>query len=233
MKFMSFLQAREGDLEGMREWFFESHVPDVLDAAPRLRRWQVRLAVEPPRAAQVEGRRAPEADLPQFDLLSETWFDSRDDFLHRFGADQERIDREVAAAVGRVAHYRVVEHEAWDHRGGVCPTAIHSVGLVRWRQDVPEKEIRRHWEEHEWNARRVHYGCVAYRRNWVEEALGDSPALSGVADLSFLTEADLERRHFSSARGTEEILTDLGDFVESFRRHFFGEHIYIVGAGRG
>jgi hypothetical protein len=232
MKFMSFLKARDGDLDGLREWFFETHVPDVLDAVPDLRRWEVRLRVAPPPGIPDFMKSGPDTeDLPVFDLLAESWFDSRAAFVDRF-AGRPEIAADLAANTARFADYRVVEHQAWDHRGGVCPTAFHNIGLVRWREGVADGELRLHWEEHEWNARRVHYGAVAYRRDWIEEPLGpDAPTIHGVADLSFLTAEDLAKRHFSSARGTEEIANDLADFVDSFQSLVFGEHVYVVGSG--
>jgi hypothetical protein len=231
---MTFLKAADGEAEAMAQWFFETHVPDVLDAAPGLRRWQVRLKVDPPPAMpDVLRSNDTDPDIPVFDLLAESWFDSRAAFLERFAGRRAEIAADVTAHTAVAADYRVVEYEAWDFRGGATATAFHNLGLVRWREDVPEPEVRLHWEEHESNARRVHYGAVTYRRNWIEEAMTPgAPSFDGVSDLGFLTADDLAHRHFSSSRGGEEIIADIGDFVGGFQALTFGEQINLVGPGR-
>jgi hypothetical protein len=99
--------------------------------------------------------------------------------------------------------------------------SVNFMGLIKWKP-IPAVDARRHWQEHEEIAVRVHAGASHYERNVVEECYGISLGqFDGMTDFGFASVDDLQHRFWSSKQGADEVLTDVADFVESSHRVYF------------
>jgi uncharacterized protein (TIGR02118 family) len=95
-----------------------------------------------------------------------------------------------------------------------CEVAM--VSLMRRRPDLTRNQFAGHWRErHAPLARRRHVGLADYHQYVVFETLTSAtPEIDGVALLGFRTRADFEERFFDSDEGRNEIMEDVGRFMD-------------------
>ena len=109
------------------------------------------------------------------------------------------------------------------------PTAGYKLirGLYLY-DDLPDPAAQRLWQRHEALAVKVHLGLGRYARHWVDERLTPgAPAVRGFSDLHFPDARSLMQRYFDSPRGREEILHDIGHFIQGgLRRIFSQEYVF-------
>ena len=97
-----------------------------------------------------------------------------------------------------------------------------------WSPDLAPAAARRQWAHHARLAIRVHIGMTRYVQHWVDEALTPgAPTIHGLSELYFPSLAEMRDRYFDSERGKAEILHDIGHFIASGSKRFYGQE-YII-----
>ena len=100
-------------------------------------------------------------------------------------------------------------------------------GLV-FHPDLGPAAARRQWAHHAKLAVQVHVGVARYTQHWVEEVLTrDAALIGGFSELLFRSVEAMRDRYFDSPRGQQEILHDIGHFIASGSKRFYGREYLI------
>jgi EthD domain len=104
--------------------------------------------------------------------------------------------------------------------------ASKTIYLVRRREEIDDREAKRRWQEHASLARQHHVGMSRYVQNGVIAALTPgAPVVHGIAELSFPTREDLEKRMYGSVEGRQAIASDAAGLVAEATPLYTSEYI--------
>ncbi len=160
---------------------------------------------------------------PDYDVVAEMWFDDMAAYEGR--ARGSALWADLASRISVENAVSVTPHIVIGPEDPIAaePASLCTVTLLRWREDIPNAEARRHYDEHEGPAKQVHLGAYRYQRHHVEKMLSGRP-MDGVTDFSFLTETDLTERFFPTPEAKQIIVEDIADFLKDAQRMYFSPH---------
>jgi hypothetical protein len=238
-KVISLIACEPGrDRAAFRDRFLHHHAETVLLHCPRIRRYVVNL-VDVKAKVVFRGRTTPphrELDPPPFDVITEMWFDSFDDFrnparLYDTPAGQELVQDELAEMGAKSYHYLISPVVQWDRVPpaplGERTPGVKSMFISRRIEDMHVKEAEKAWREHRIAAEKYHNYATRYVQNGVIAALSpDAPVWHGCAELFYPTLEDLEQRFVGgSVEGEVEIAKDAGRFVADSYPLYTSEYV--------
>ncbi|HSV53068.1 MAG TPA: hypothetical protein VLJ57_13190 [Burkholderiaceae bacterium] len=221
---MTQLVAVDGDRSGLGLWCLDSLAPR-LAAHAGVQGLMVNLAQDNPLPELYPGESLQGDD---FDVIVQSWVSSRAEWLDAL----EPIAGELSKRCARRFDYRVDDFTVKNDETALSrayPTAGYKLmrGLV-FHSDLAPAAARRQWAHHAKLAVRVHVGVARYTQHWVEEVLSPgAPAIGGFSDLHFPSLEAMRDRYFVSSHGKEEILHDIGHFIASGSKRFYGQE-YLV-----
>ncbi|MDM0071550.1 hypothetical protein [Variovorax sp. J31P207] len=226
MQFMCLLRAPEGEGEGLATWYREVYAQQLLAQAPGLERFIVNVPTPVPAELQLYGG-AESARSRPYDVIAQMWFDSRGPFdAATASLEGELCRRSIDRHV-----YRMSETVALNKPellpGNPAPGFKLMRGLF-FHEDMPDAAVQRSWALHQNLAVKVHVGLARYVRHWVDEVITpEAPRIRGMSDLHFPDERSLVERYFDSDRGKEEILHDIGHFIEGGTARMFAKEFLV------
>ncbi|MDM0116086.1 hypothetical protein QTI66_28350 [Variovorax sp. J22R133] len=226
MQFMTLLRASSGQGDALRGWYLEQYANRLLSSAEGLKGYRVNVDTVPPPGLELYGG-AESARAEPYDLIAQMWFDSREAFERATQPLAEELA--VHAPVHHV--YRMSETVVLERpeqlQGNPSPGYKLMRGLFFY-SDMPDSAVKRSWARHQDLAVKVHIGLARYVRHWVDEVLTEgAPGIRGMSDLHFPSADAMINRYFDSPRGRDEILHDIGHFIEGGTSRLFGtEYIY-------
>ncbi len=238
-KVMSLIAADpNSDRAAFRDRFLHQHAQHVLWHCPRIRRYVVDL-VDVDAKVVFRGKTTPphrELHPPPFDVITEMWFDSFDDFkdpnrLYDTPAGRELIQDELAAMGARSYHYLISPVVQWDRNPpaviGQRSPGVKSMFISRRYENLDIKAAEKAWREHRIAAVKYHNYATRYVQNGVIAALTpDAPVWHGCAELFYPTLEDLEQRFVGGTEeGEVEIAKDAARFVEDSYPLFTSEYV--------
>jgi hypothetical protein len=226
------------DRAAFRDRFLHHHAELVLLHCPKIRRYVVDLVDVKAKVVFRGNARPPhrELDPPPFEVITEMWFDSFDDFkdptrLYASPAGEELITDDLAAMGARSYHYLVSPVVQWDKVPPVPPgqrtPGVKSMFISRRLENLDIKAAEKAWREHRIAAEKYHCYATRYVQNGVIASLTqDAPVWHGCAELFYPTLEDLEQRFVGGTiEGEVEIAKDAGRFVADSYPLFTSEHI--------
>ena len=172
--------------------------------------------VEPPPDAATVAQR--------YDAVLECWFEAIEDFT-------PWAQRWLALPEARPAWvYHVAERVQLDSHAGAAidgrSPGIKTIYLVRRGEGLDDREAKRRWQEHAPLARRHHVGMSRYVQNGVIAALTPgAPLVHGIAELSFPTREDLDKRMYGSVEGRRAIAADAAGLVAEATPLYTSEYV--------
>jgi hypothetical protein len=213
------LVAAQGDRHGLGAWCLDSLAPR-LAAGADMQGIVVNLAQDNPLPELYPGESLEGDD---FDVIVQAWAPS----LAAWRVAIAPFDDPLAKRCARRFDYRVsdvtVKHDELELRSGMPSPGFKLMRGLVFHDDLPPAAARRLWRHHGQLAVRVHVGVQRYTQHWVEEALTPgAPAIGGFSDLYFPSLEAMRERYFDSQRGREEILHDIGHFIASGSKRFYG-----------
>ena len=226
-KVMQFIACAAGrDRAQFREHYLRQHAPLMLTHCPRLRRYVVDL-VDVKASIKHRAGRAPlnrEVDPPPFEVVTEMWFDSFDDFkdpARRYdtAAGGQLIGDDLRAMGAQVFDYLISETVQWNRTprpaAGQRTPGVKLLALTRRNENLPNKEVEAMWRRHTIAASKYHAFASSYVQDGVITALtAGAPVVHGLAELFFPTVEDLEERFYGGTiEGEEAIYADAQPFV--------------------
>jgi EthD domain-containing protein len=226
-KVVQFIASQPGaDRAAFREYYLRRHAPLVLEHCPRLLRYVVNLVDVKASIRHRAGIRPMnrELDPPPFEVVTEMWFDSFDDFkdparFYASPASGELLRDDLREMGARVFDYLIAETIQWDRTPrpevGEHTSAVKAIISTRRREDIPNKEVEALWRKHRIVAEKYHCYATTYIQDGVITALTpDAPVIHGIAELFFPTKEDLEERFYGGTiEGEQAIAADAGPFV--------------------
>lgn len=125
---------------------------------------------------------------------------------------------EAVASVDRCDGYLLDEVVHWDRLGdrpaGRASPGIKMIAVVRRRPGLSASEFRRRYLEHAAVAHEHHPGIARYVQNFVTGAItANAPAVDGIAELHFATEADLTKRFYRDDASPKSVAADIARFM--------------------
>ncbi len=238
-KVMSLIACEAGrDRAAFRDRFLNRHAQLVLLHCPRIRRYVVDL-VDVKAKVVFRGTTTPphrELDPPPFDVITEMWFDSFDDFkdparLYATPAGEELIRDDLAEMGARCYHYLVSPVVQWDRVAAVAlgqrTPGVKSMFISRRYENLDVKAAEKAWREHRIAAEKYHCYATRYVQNGVIAAMTpDAPVWHGCAELFYPTLEDLEQRFVGGTEeGEVEIAKDAARFVADSYPLFTSEYV--------
>lgn len=238
-KVMSLFAVEPGrDRAAFRERFLHQHAQHVLWHCPRLRRYVVDL-VNVKAKVVFRGKTTPphrEIDPPPFDVITEMWFDSFDDFkdparLYATPAGGELLRDELAEMGARRYDYLISPVVQWDRNPpaviGQRSPGVKAMFISRRHENLDLKAAEKAWREHRIAAEKYHCYATRYVQNGVIAALTpDAPVWHGCAELYYPTLDDLEQRFVGGTEeGEVEIAKDAARFVADAYPLFTSEYV--------
>jgi len=226
-KVMQFIACEAGrDRAAFREHYLRHHAPLVLLHCPRLRRYVVNL-VDVKASIRHRSGMAPlnrELDPPPFEVVTEMWLDSFDDFkdparFYAAPASGELLRDDLREMGAKVFDYLIVETIQWDRTpkpaAGERTSGVKAIISTRRREEIPNKEVEALWRNHRIVAEKYHCYATTYIQDGVITALTPgAPVVHGCAELFFPTKEDLEERFYGGTiEGERAIAADAGPFV--------------------
>jgi hypothetical protein len=214
------------DRAAFREHYLRTHAPMVMEHCPRLLRYVVNL-VDIKAAIRHRAGIPPlnrELDPPPFEVVTELWFESFDDFKD----PQRRYDSPAAAKLldddlrqmgATVYDYLIAETVQWDRTPrpplGQRTGGVKAIISTRRKLEIPNKEVEALWRHHRIVAEKYHCYATSYIQDGVITALTpDAPVVHGLAELFFPSKEDLEERFYGGTiEGEKAIAADAGPFV--------------------
>jgi hypothetical protein len=224
MEVLTQLVAAGGDRASLSHWCLSTLAPRVAGRVD-VHGLIVNLAQDNPLQALYSGE---PLDGDDFDVIVQTWVPSLAAWCEAF----EPIDGDLANRCSKRFDYRAtdltVKHDDGEsHLGTPAPGYKLMRGLV-FHADLGPPAARRQWVHHAKLALRVHVGVARYVQHWVDEPLTpDAPAIGGFSELYFSSLEAMRDRYFDSQRGKDEILHDLGHFMASGSKRFYGQEYRI------
>jgi hypothetical protein len=226
-KVMQFISCDPGrDRAQFREHYLSHHAPLVLEHCPRVRRYVVNL-VDVKASIRHRSGIAPlnrELEPPPFEVVTEAWFDSFDDFkdpARRYAAPagRELVEDDLRHMGAKVFDYLIAETIQWNRTPkpavGERTPGVKMLGVSRRREEVPNKEVEAMWRRHTIAAAKYHAAATSYIQDGVITALTpDAPVVHGIAELYFPTLEDLEERFYGGTiEGEKAIEADAKPFL--------------------
>jgi len=226
-KVMQFIACQSGaDRAAFREHYLRHHAPLVMLHCPRLRRYVVNL-VDIKASIRHRAGLTPlnrEIDPPPFEVVTELWFDSFDDFKdprRRYAtpAAAELLEDDLRGMGAMVYDYLIAETIQWDRTprpaAGERTDGVKAIIFTRRKEDVPNKEVEALWRKHRIVAEKYHCYATTYIQDGVIAPLTrGAPVVHGLAELFFPTKEDLEERFYGGTiEGEKAIAADAGPFV--------------------
>jgi EthD domain len=226
-KVMQFIACEPGrDRAAFREHYLRAHAPLVMLHCPRLRRYVVDL-VDVKASIRHRSGMAPlnrELDPPPFEVATEMWFDSFDDFkdqARRYSspASRELLNDDLQAMGARVNDYLIAETTQWNRTPrpavGERTPGVKMLGFSRRRENLANKDVEAMWRNHSIAAAKYHAAATSYLQDGVIAALTPgAPVVHGIAELFFPTVEDLEERFYGgTVEGEKAIEADAGPFL--------------------
>jgi hypothetical protein len=188
----------------------------MLDRIRGIERNVVNVGCDPPQGLDLDGD--DEASDPSHEAILE------------IGADAVPPSTTARSlAEGGALHMRSPSESPFTAHGssaGASSPGIKTVRRLYFHADLLSA-AKRSWALREELAAKIHVGAARYRRYWVERPLSpESPPIRGIVSLHVASEEDLRERYFESPHGREEILQDIGHFIDhEFPRMFAREHV--------
>lgn len=221
-------RAHEGAAEDFKAWCLGTLAPGLLARAPAIERLIVNVALPEPASSPYGGGESLQGDA--FDAVLQVWVPR----LQSLVAAWRPLAQAFNARVRAQHVYRLTDTEVLhkpDLLQGVPTPGIKLLRGLYLFDDLPDAAAKRMWAHHSGLAVKVHVGLARYARHWVDAVLTPgSPPIRGVSDLHFPDEASMRERYFDSPRGRDEILHDLGHFIQAGTRRFHGRE-YILKQG--
>jgi EthD domain-containing protein len=227
-KVMQFLACPPGaDRAAFREHYLRRHAPMVLRNCPRLMRYVVNL-VDIKASIRHRMEMAPrlnrEVDPPPFEVVTEMWFGSFDDYkdpqrLYASPAAAREIDDDLRAMGATVYDYLIAQTVQWDRTprpaAGERTPGVKAIILTRRKAELPNKEVEALWRKHRIVAEKYHCYATSYIQDGVIAPLTtNAPVAHGLAELYFPTKEDLEERFYGGTiEGETAVAADAGPFV--------------------
>jgi hypothetical protein len=214
------LAAADGDRRGLGAWCLDS-LATRLAASPDIVGLVINLAQDNPLPELYPGESLEGDD---FDVIVQAWAPSLPAWHRAFASFGDELEKRCARRFDYQVDDATVKHdEAALLRGTPSPGYKLMRGLV-FHHDLPPAAARRLWRHHGNLAVRVHLGVARYTQHWVEKTLTPgAPAIGGFSDLHFPSLEAMRDRYFDSQRGKEEILHDIGHFIEAGSKRFYGQ----------
>ncbi len=221
MQIMLQLCARTGTKENLKTWALNELGPRLIESEQSIQRLIVNLAVPAPANGPYGTDESLEGD--DFDVVLQLWFNQPEESQ----SVMQSLERDFLERADSWHGYRITDTEVINRtlptRDGPTPGLKLIRGLYLF-DDLPDTAAKRMWSHHSALAVKVHVGLSRYARHWVDEVLTvGSPAIRGLSDLHFPSEEALRERYFDSPRGREEIWHDIGHFIKSGTKRFYGQ----------
>ncbi len=238
-KVMQFVACRAGaDRAAFRDHYLRRHAPMVLEHCPRLLRYVANL-VDIKASIRHRAGIPPlnrELDPPPFEVVTELWFDSFDDFKdpqrrYDTAAGRELLENDLRQMGATVYDYLIAETIQWDRTArpaaGQRTESVKAIIFTRRKLSVPNKEVEALWRKHRIVAEKYHCFATSYIQDGVIAALTpDAPVVHGLAELYFPTKEDLEERFYGGTiEGEKAIAADAGPFVEDAIGLYSSEYV--------
>lgn len=238
-KVMQFIVCEAGrDRAQFREHYLHHHAPLMLRHCPRLRRYVVNL-VDVKASIKHRSGRPPlnrELDPPPFEVVTEMWFNSFDDFkdparLYSTPAAGELIGGDLRGMGARVFDYLISETVQWNRTPRPSPgertSGVKMLVFTRRNESLSNKEVETMWRRHSILAAKYHAAASSYVQDGVIAALTPgAPVVHGLAELFFPTVEDLEERFYGgTVEGEEAIYADAGPFVADAIALYTSEYV--------
>jgi EthD domain len=238
-KVMSLIACEQGrDRAAFRDRFLNHLAPVILLHCPRIRRYVVNLVDVKAKLVYRSATERPHRDLdpPPFEVVTEMWFDSFDDFkdptrLYDTPAGAELIRDELAAMGARSYHYLISPVVQWDRNPppqiGQRTSGVKAMFISRRFENLDIKAAEKAWREHRVAAEKYHCYATRYVQNGVITAIEpDAPVWHGCAELFYPTLEDLEQRFVGgTVEGEVEIAKDAGRFVADSYPLYTSEYV--------
>jgi hypothetical protein len=227
-KVMQFVACEAGrDRAAFRDHFLRHHAPMVLEQCPRLGRYVVNLIdVKASIRHRVAGKTPlnRELDPPPFEVATEMWFDSFDDFkdparLYANSKAAQLVLDGLSAMGAKVYDYLIAQTVQWDRTprpaAGQRTPGIKAIIFTRRNESIANKEVEALWRNHRIVAEKYHCYATTYIQDGVIAPLTPgAPVVHGLAELYFPTREDLEERFYGgTTEGELAIAADAGPFV--------------------
>ncbi|GEM_PF-1670405 len=226
-KVMQFIACKQGsDRAAFREHYLRIHAPMVMEHCPRLLRYVVNL-VDIKASIRHRAGIPPlnrELDPPPFEVVTEMWFESFDDFKdsqRRYDsvAGAQAVEDDLRKQGAAVYDYLIAQTVQWDRTPrppiGQRTPGVKAIIFTRRKLDLPNKEVEALWRNHRIVAEKYHCFATTYIQDGVIAALTpQAPVVHGLAELFFPTKEDLEERFYGgTVEGEKAIAADAGPFV--------------------
>jgi hypothetical protein len=226
-KVMQFIASQPGaDRAAFREHYLRRHAPLVLEHCPRLLRYVVNLVDVKASIRHRAGIRPMnrELDPPPFEVVTEMWFNSFDDFKdpqRRYAApaSAELIEDDLRNMGATVYDYLIAETIQWDRTPrpavGERTAGVKAIIATRRNESMENKQVEALWRKHRIAAEKYHCYATSYLQDGVIAPLtAGAPVVHGLAELFFPTKEDLEERFYGATiEGEKAIAADAGPFV--------------------
>lgn len=224
MEVLTQLVASSGDRSSLGHWCISCLAPHVA-AHAGVRGLIVNLAQENP-LSELYGGESLEGD--DFDVIVQAWVPTLAAWRNAFAPlDGDMAERCAKRFDYRVTDFTVKQDMPARHLGSPSPGYKLMRGLI-FHADLGLAAARRQWAHHAKLAVRVHAGATRYAQHWVDEVLTpDAPAVGGFSDLYFPSLEAMRDRYFDSPRGKDEIVHDIGHFIASGGKRFYGREYLI------
>lgn len=224
MEILTQLVAGGDDRSSLGQWSLSALAPRVA-AHAGVQGLIVNLAQENPLPVLYSGESLEGDD---FDVIVQCWVPDLAAWRDAF----EPLSRDLADRCTKRFDYRVSDlivkqDDLARHPGSSSPGYKLMRGLV-FHADLKSAAARRQWAHHAKLAVRVHVGATRYAQHWVDEPLtAGAPAVGGFSELYFPSLEAMRDRYFDSPRGKDEIVHDLGHFLASGSKRFYGREYPI------
>lgn len=221
------LAAADGDSQSLGRWCVETLGPELLASNPSVERLIVNVDADLPRDLRPYGSH-DEMGQAVVSAALQLWVPE----LATFPLLLKPFDVELHKRVSTRNVYALTETEVMRKldfvRGRPSPGIKVMSGLFFF-DDLSDAAAKRLWAHHSELARRVHVGAVRYSRHWVDSVVTPgSPAIGGFADLHYPDKSALRDLYFDSPRGRDEIIHDIGHFVEGDMQRFFATEYVLL-----
>ena len=224
MEILTQLVASSEDSSSLRQWCLSTLAPHMT-AHAEIQRLIVNLAQANPLPELYSGESLEGDD---FDVVLQCWVPDLSVWRDAF----EALDTELAERCAKrfdycITDFSVKQDDGVYEQGTPSPGYKLMRGLV-FHDDLGPAAVRRQWAHHAQLAVRVHVGMTRYVRHLVDEPLTPgAPAIGGFSELYFPSLEAMRDRYFDSPRGKDEIVHDLGHFIASGSKRFYGQEYRI------
>ncbi len=227
-KVMQFIACAAGaDRAAFRERYLSRHAPMLMRHCPPLLRYVVNLVdvkASIRHRAHLTPRLNRELDPPPFEVVTEMWFESFDDFKHPHRlyvnpAAARAVDDDLREMGATVYDYLIAQTVQWDRTQRPAPgqrtPGVKAIIFTRRKEEIPNKEVEALWRKHRIVAEKYHCYATTYIQDGVIAPLtSNAPVVHGLAELYFPTREDLEERFYGGTiEGEQAIAADAGPFV--------------------